>query len=329
MSFEKKYDKVILGVGIGLTLIAAGWTYMQVSSYGETYALSADLPNKNPAIEGTAKAESLLTELDASHKIERPAIGKQFFDVFVGPFLVNLKGQNTAVDIYENKPFHKDIPNAWFIENGLEDIFRMSNAADVDSDGDGFTNHEEYLAKTKPNSPKSFPNLVAKLSGGAIKHQVFDLAFTSEADPIEFRAERFNARPGDPSIWKQEIKVGDTFGQKPSLDRFKLVKIEKVRNPQDDMDESVATVEDLKPEKKGLSYSIKYGKRNAQRILDLSAVLNVSAGPNKGEFTVEEGKTFTIPGDPTQTVYSVEKIDIREKSLIFKTPSGETTTITF
>lgn len=329
MSFEKKYDKVILGAGIGLAILAAGWTYMQVNSYSTAYASSPELPDKNPPVEGTAKAESLLTELDASHRIDRPAVGKQFFDVFVGPFLVNRKGENTAQDIYTSTPIHKDIPNSWFIENGLDDVFKMSNAADVDSDNDGFTNHEEFIAKTKPNSAKSYPDLIDKINGGAIKFQVFDLAFSSEADPIEFRGERHNARPGDQPLWKQEVKIGDTFGQKPSLNRFKLVKIDKVVT-EDEMEESIATVEDLKPEKKGTVYPIKAGKRNAQRILDLSATVTLSAGPERGEFTVEEGKTFTIPGDPAQTVYSVEKIDIKEKTLSFKNAAtGKTSTLTF
>ncbi len=333
MASQQKYEKVILGIGIGLVVVAGGWTFWQNSSFAEKYASSESLPDKNTSIEGTIVADNLLQKLGADHKIARPNIGKQFFDVFAGPVLFNKKGEKTAIDIYTTAPIHKDIPNIWFIENGLDAAFRMSNAADVDSDNDGFSNYEEYLAKTNPNDASEFPNLIDKLEGISIKGKGYDLTFSSEQitpeDPIEFRADLLNARPTDKAIWKQTVKIGETFGQKPlDADRFKLTAIHKKNIKGTDV--SVATVEDLKPEKQGKTYEITYGKRTPQRIIDLSAEIEVTGGPEKGSFTVVEGANFTIPGDPNKTAYFAEKIDAKAKTLTFKAAEGtETRTITF
>lgn len=49
------------------------------------------------------------------------------------------------------------MPYAWEIANGLNPFV---NDANLDKDGDGFTNLQEYKAKTNPNDPKSVPKKV-------------------------------------------------------------------------------------------------------------------------------------------------------------------------
>lgn len=334
MSFQDKYEKVILGVGITLAVIAGAWVYYDNSSFGEQFASASNIPNKNTNIPGTQKAEKLLTILDEdTHEISIPDVGKQKFNIFHSPVLYNKIGSTSVFDIYNSDPVHKDIPNSWFAENNLLDAFQMSDATEVDSDGDGFSNYEEYLAKTKPNDSVSFPDLADKLSGVEIKASGFELTYSVEAytekDPVEVRADFINASPGTRAIWRATVKPGEEFGEKESANRFKLVKIDK--KEKNGMEASVIIVEDLQPEKRGETYEIFSGRRHAQRIIDLSAILSINGGPKKGEsFTAIEGRTFIIPGDPTNTVYSAEKIDPKNKTLIFKKKDGgEERTISF
>lgn len=66
-------------------------------------------------------------------------------------------------DIISGPPIHGNIPNKWFLDNGLENEFVYSDVLTRDPDNDGFTVQEEYAAKTHPNDPNSHPPLVSKL----------------------------------------------------------------------------------------------------------------------------------------------------------------------
>ncbi|MEY2599372.1 MAG: hypothetical protein RLZZ142_1631 [Verrucomicrobiota bacterium] len=63
--------------------------------------------------------------------------------------------------LYYHSKTRQPIPNSWFLANKLN--LYNPRIATEDSDGDGFTNEEEWAAKTDPVDPKSRPLLVTKL----------------------------------------------------------------------------------------------------------------------------------------------------------------------
>lgn len=54
-----------------------------------------------------------------------------------------------------------DLPDAWEIAHGLNPLV---NDANLDKDGDGFTNIQEFNAGTNPNDPKSYPGKTKPMS---------------------------------------------------------------------------------------------------------------------------------------------------------------------
>jgi hypothetical protein len=74
---------------------------------------------------------------------------------------------------------HPPIPNAWFIDNGLD--LSRTDILQVDDDGDNFTNLEEFEAKTNPKDKSSAPRSFTKLQLVAYKPQPFHLVFKGDA----------------------------------------------------------------------------------------------------------------------------------------------------
>jgi hypothetical protein len=74
---------------------------------------------------------------------------------------------------------HPPIPNAWFIDNGLD--LSRTDILQVDDDGDNFTNLEEFEAKTNPKDKSSAPRSFTKLQLVAYKPQPFHLIFKGDA----------------------------------------------------------------------------------------------------------------------------------------------------
>jgi hypothetical protein len=80
--------------------------------------------------------------------------------------MLHNKGQVDIVDIYDPAApcIQGDIPNSWFIANNVSEALGLVNGYRLDSDSDGFTNEEEYLAKTCPSAANDYPDLVSKNS---------------------------------------------------------------------------------------------------------------------------------------------------------------------
>ena len=77
---------------------------------------------------------------------------------------------------------HDGMPNEWELQYGLNP--NDSRDAAADADGDGFTNLEEYEAKTDPKDPKSHPDYLDFVSvQGALK-QTFLPFYFKQANPM-------------------------------------------------------------------------------------------------------------------------------------------------
>lgn len=101
------------------------------------------------------------------------------------------------------------IPNSWFLKNKLP-LFKPGIAQE-DSDGDGFTNEEEWAAGTDPMEPDSHPPLVTKLyfvSQQEIHNRVRFMQYLG--DPTKPESLRITVRLEDaPKRPQHELKVGD------------------------------------------------------------------------------------------------------------------------
>lgn len=317
MSFNENYDKVFLTVGGLLGLAGIGVGALFYMGLDEKYTINDTIRSKEVSLPGIAQSQQLEQAITADHEIKRPQIGAQHFDVFAGPQLWLQKGKVTPIDINEEGAVHPPVPNTWFIENGLQDLLKFSDALTRDPDNDGFTVLEEFEEKTNPNDANSHPLLIKKLVLNGVKRRVYNVAFSSSYPP-EFTFRAMTTAGG--SLWKQDIHIGDKFGEESTdKDRFVLKEVvqEEFQNESTGVvdKDDVAVVEDLKPTKAGTTYKIRKGNRYPQTILDSTAVFTIVAGSQSGtEFNVEEGLTFKIPGDD-KTEYLLKAIDTKSNNV--------------
>ncbi len=329
MSEKQNYDKILLTSGIVLGLGVAAWGVMTFVGLDKVHKFNTKVTTQEvetPA--GIADAKKLNTVLTADHSLKPIAIkGEgdvllQEYVGFVSPSLWIKLGETEPFDIIAGKPIHGNIPNKWFIDNGLAEVFVYDDVLSRDPDGDGFTVQEEYDSGTHPNDSGSHPTLTAKLNitDDGIKQSGFYLIFSqADGDDYSFKA---TARNGQ-EIWKETITMNAKFGsRKGSKDpkRFQLMSVDKkeFKDPKLDMVEEamVATVKDMKATKNGQTYTVRQGSKHPIAITDRKVIFTITAGPASGETVeVEEGADFLIPGTKAP-VYTVKVIDNKSQTAI-------------
>lgn len=321
MSFTENYDKVFLTAGGLLGVVGIGLAALFYTGMDEKYTIDDGINSRAVELPGIAKAKQLETAMAEDHTIPRPQVGQQHFDMFVAPYLWLRKDQTEPIDIYKEGSIHAPVPNSWFVENGLTDILKYSDALTRDPDGDGFTILEEYEAKTNPNDAASHPLLIGKLVLDRISKRGYLIAFASEYESMyTFRATSANGA----SLWRKELAINDKMGEdlqgSPDKDRFQLVEVtqksfENAGTGTTDQD-SVAVIKDLKPTKQGNPpIEIRKGNKYPYTVIDNTANFTIVAGNQAGtQFHVEEGLTFKIPGDD-KTEYKIQSIDSKSDTV--------------
>ncbi|RFC42205.1 MAG: hypothetical protein DVB28_002005 [Verrucomicrobia bacterium] len=80
------------------------------------------------------------------------------------PYLMEPDGPKRPKEgsIHRHSKTGQPIPNSWFLQHGLK--LRLPTITTEDTDGDGFTNEEEWLAGTDPMDAAAHPLLLTKLS---------------------------------------------------------------------------------------------------------------------------------------------------------------------
>ncbi|MBR5886782.1 MAG: hypothetical protein IKZ07_01090 [Akkermansia sp.] len=256
----------------------------------------------------------------------------RYTPIFFSPELwqVTLDDQKatTVIDIYDPSAqnVHKDVPNHWFISNGIADALGRSDGLTMDSDSDGFSNREEFDANTNPGVATSYPPLVEV--GKPVKMEVVKidrakgtiaidstLAYDQNATSAGFK---IFARPGDTKpLHKGTVKVGESFGFKAGEKRFEVLRFEQAEfsdSAGNKQTETVIFVRDTVTAGAEKEFAIRagspsvpgrgndFGTSNAKgkTIEDVTATLRVTAGPNAGKpegtLDVQLNGSFKVPG---------------------------------
>lgn len=328
---SKNYEKAALG---GAVVVALGLGYLGWSKIGAVETDFAKPPGSagkgNPAVPGADLIPKAKQSLTLDRTWNQALDGERPVDLFTGvPLVIKSSEPEKAIDPIKDAPIHDPIPNIWWLENRIDPGFADSPSRDPD--GDGFSNLEEFNAKTDPNDNKSIPELLAKLK------YVKDETLTWALRPGYGSNGEFPFSYADNKRQANKVPAGEMvkpdglfFPKGPMANRFKLLgsEVRRELNKRINLEVEVTYVriEDQKPNKKGKVYEIpsplSEERMNEFAQYDRTGVFTLEAlGQGGTEFKVEENTTFGLPPSSTKKDYLLK--EVTPDKVVVEGPDGK------
>jgi len=337
--FSKNYEKAALG---GAVAIALGLAYMGWSKFGSVEqdfnTILKGKGNSDPAVKGADLIPKALASAKLDHSWVKGDVAGRPVDLFTGiPLFVSSKAPDVPIDPLnkDEPPIHPPIPNLWWIENRLDPGYADSPSRDPDQDG--FSNLEEFNAKTDPNNVKFYPALIAKLmylkdeSIAWVLRPGYDAGGGAFPFNYEDSARQTN-KTGAEAVQPNAL----FFLKGPAKERFKLlgfeVRREKNTRINIEVEVTIVRIEDQRPNKKGMIYEVPAAlsdqRKNEFLHFDRTAIFSLEALGFKGkDFKVEENTTFALPPDSTKKDYLAKKITPEAVEVEYTDESGAKKTV--
>lgn len=293
---QGSYEKVILTISSLVAILAAGYLIFESQGFEDSLALTQatsknDLnsPNTQAVADATNTIKKKYSWVSPVRNGKAVPLNKsvllvmrdaKLFDLLLSDPDNQLRPPMTNVfltgDLTKTPP-----------ETQLPHIF-SPNVAELDADDDGFSNLEEFNAKTNPRDANSMPPYTTKLFlQKRISHD-YILKLVS-GDGSTFQIQRL--QPSKASVFKP---VNEEFGFDRGVARFKVLSSKKdtIQHPTlGQMDVFVLKMLDLSSNKE---FELVQGKE--VNLAEFEAVLEFRWKTRQTIPNVREGKTFQLPG---------------------------------
>jgi hypothetical protein len=312
---KQKYDILLLAIATLLLVSNAGWIVMSrmepaIVQQGLVAPKDNAIPTVN--IEAIHQASALA---DSPSKWKAPTDLTEGSPER-GSLLVSrrylLKDGKLIDPLAEGSDqLHPPITNDWLLANGLD--YTDMNIKEKDSDGDGFSNLEEFMSvpRTNPNDPKDAPASFNKLKLIGFKPVPFRLEF--KGDPSgEGKEFQINLKDLKGSARSQYRKIGEQIEGAP----YKILKYEFKEGPNErgvTVNLSELTIQNTQT---GDSIVLVFNKETNDPT-SFGTFRNLLT-PGDADFTLKKGEEFTIKPDTTRKLKLVDitaaKAQIRDVS---------------
>jgi hypothetical protein len=144
--------------------------------------------------------------------------------IFVSRMIAYLPGKEAFEVIDENTVTEDGITVGWKLEHGFD--IDDPAIAQADTDNDGFSNFEEFKAKTNPSDPQSRPGLIQKLRVEKYTRVPFRIEFKGYAPDANDGKMQFQLNLLDSARRSRFVKEGDELeGYKVGTFRPKTIEV--------------------------------------------------------------------------------------------------------
>jgi hypothetical protein len=320
---KEKYDILILAFATLLLVSNAAWIAMsRMEPEAVQAGLTAPKDNAIPPVNLDAiRQASALADSPSKWKApsDLPAGSAERGSLLVSRRYLLKDGKLIDPLAEGSDQLHPPLTNDWLLANGLD--YTDMNIKEKDSDGDGFSNLEEFEKKTSPNDPKDAPASFNKLKLVGFEPVPFRLEF--KGDPSgEGKEFQINLKDLKGSARSQYRKIGEQIEGAP----YKILKYEAKPGPNGvnaSGDLSELTVQNTET---GDSIVLIFNKETNDPT-SFGTFRNLLT-PGDADFTHKTGDEFDIPPD-TRKFKLIDitptKAEIRDVSTgeIFSVTSAE------
>ena len=285
-AIKTKYDRILLGLCALTAIVIGALLLMKILTFKDQFT-APPKPSKELADLGADKSANATQAIELLPKeVKREPLrlpGGRVAELFVSsPVVKTADGQVIPLLDESAAPLRPPIANAWLYENELD--LTRSDIAELDIDGDGYTNAEEFEGKSNPRNRTDVPPFYTKLFYKECIKEPLSLKFAIYNNG-EIQLSRTEPKPSKSAF----LKVGEVFSVAP---RFKITKVEMRESSEGGITEQKpvliiedAEAKDAPPLEIKLGQTVERPKLSAKIVDDLS----------KKEFLVSEGQEFELP----------------------------------
>ncbi len=324
---KENYHIAALGGG-ALVLVGLGYLGFSANqAVNDEFNANNPTPKNDTKVAGGDIAEYVsksVTEVTPIKRRDTPT--ERPVDLFTSVDLYT-RGENTQepLDLLTMpEPVHPPIDNQWWVDHRIDPSF--SDSPHKDQDGDGFTNLEEFEAKTDPNDGKSHGALISKLEVVTVESDKWLLLFKSVLGAKDRFQFDYKFIPSGGRLKENRIagsdsvqKGGSFFKDEPGKGRYILkdVVAREEDGPTGRRPRNWAIVEDRRPNKKGQTYELPFNLKKGfyarEGQFDHTVTFSLNAiGEADKKFKVEENGQFSLPNGGEEAGYTLVEVKLGE-----------------
>lgn len=318
---EKNWDKLVLAVA-GVALLACLYFAFRIFSASPG---SPPQPGRGDNLPPSLvePIHQALTSLANQHEWKSPKLPSGAdLDLFVSRAVIVPKSNSEVTIVMDDEgstPLQDPIPNGWWLEHDI--AYLADNAKELDPDGDGFSNLEEWEGESDPNDRESHPDVTDKLALNSIETSVRMFEFhMNQGNSVGMRemVQTGTARPT--RLWAKSVEVGGLAGPARPEDQSIRYRLASVSGEGAD---AKLTVEDTQAAEGSRNARFELPFRELTSINDYTAVFDYTLDRPGGEkIEVPEGGEFSLPGVDDAS-YRLVSVDPDAKTALIEVRSGE------
>ena len=279
---EAKYDKVLLTIGAITALAVSGTIFAVKSSFPETLVFPKATPQKEFGVVPKEEVNAAMQRLQQPYEWVAPVRQNKPVPLNKSITIVNKGG--VAYDLYVEQPqLRPPMTNSFLLKYNLN--YLAPNCAELDEDGDGFTNQEEFEAGTSPKDPNDHPPVTKHLFFKSRVQNNYKLVLQTSEMPVQVR--RTEPTPGI-SVFISAVPQDFGFEKNAPVLRFRAENFEKKIDGIKDVSE--LTVLDTATKEK-----VVLVLKQEQNLAEYKAELEFRSGVVT-IITTKKGDNFRLPG---------------------------------